>query len=141
MSQWVKGRHQSGSRIGQYQHDHLPNTFTAVDVDNVVYKRSTNILRVFEEKLSHESMKPAQLELLQKVARMVKHEVLVRHLAVGSGVWLLQWEDDDTNAPAGHESRLSVFAVPSEGKPVLIYENERLVDLVWFIAGEVAEYS
>lgn len=86
---WSKGANESASRVGQFCHDCLPRTFDCVDVDCVIFKRSTRMTRIMEEKLPGERLSTAQINILPLLAGLVELAVKGKKLPEGSGVFIL----------------------------------------------------
>lgn len=86
---WSKGQDESASRTGQFCHDHLPRTFDVVDVDCVIYKRATSMMRIVEEKLPGETISVAQSHVLTKLASLIELQVRGKLLPDGSGVFVV----------------------------------------------------
>jgi hypothetical protein len=86
---WSKGQDESASRVGQFCHDLLPRTFDCVDIDCVIYKRSTGMTRMLEEKLPGEEVSKAQMHVLPRLAQLIELAVKGKIIPEGSGVFLL----------------------------------------------------
>jgi hypothetical protein len=86
---WSKGQDESASRVGQFCHDFLPRTFDCVDIDCVIFKRATGMIRILEEKLPGEEVSKAQIHVLPKLAGLIELAVRGKKLPEGSGVFLL----------------------------------------------------
>jgi hypothetical protein len=86
---WTKSADESASRTGQFCHDVLPRTFDCVDIDCVIYKRSSGLMRVIEEKLPGEQLSPAQVNILPKLATLVRLGIVNKTLHEDSGVFVV----------------------------------------------------
>lgn len=60
------------SDLNEYIGKNLPRTFTLIDVDGLQYKRSKNIIRLYEYKHMNERIGQQQLILLKKLAEIFR---------------------------------------------------------------------
>jgi len=89
MDDFVRDPNRSSSEFGQWIHEKLPRVMFAIDLDMVIYKKSTRILRIIEEKRPHQCLKDSQqciLPLLAKAVDSLKREGMVHRQ---SGVFVV----------------------------------------------------
>ncbi len=79
----------SHSEFGQWIHDYFPNTFYCMDIDAIVYRRKTKVLRILEWKKSWQKLKASQRCILSLLARAVKHLIALNLVSCQSGVFLV----------------------------------------------------
>lgn len=84
-----RGMHESSSGYGQYLHDKHGNVFWLMDIDLIIYKRATKILRIGEQKPLRGSPRPSQRFLLPLLAVGLKTLVMVGVLHRQSGVFVI----------------------------------------------------
>lgn len=88
----------SHSAFGQWVHDNFPNNFFWSDVDGIVFKRATRILRVMEEKRPGQTLKDSQRTILPLLARGVSRLVDLGIIHPQSGVFIIYTEPPYTTA-------------------------------------------
>jgi hypothetical protein len=128
--------HESSSRFGQWIHDEFGRTFYAADIDLVVFKKQTRILRVLEHKPTGGSLSEGQKRILSLAAIAVKVLALTRMIDSESGVfvvWADMWSDAsmeswpkfiDVKEHDGH------FSARLEGEEMAKFlSGEHLIDL------------
>lgn len=84
-----RGRHESSSAYGQHIHDVYPVEFDAIDLDIVIRKSSTRIVRAIEHKPQPRPLSPAQQRVLPLIATGFDHAIVEGRLAPESGVFLV----------------------------------------------------
>lgn len=67
-----RGPHESSSAFGQYVHDRLGNEMYWLDVDGVIYKKKTQILRIIEHKPHLGRPSDSQKYVLPLIAKAVQ---------------------------------------------------------------------
>ena len=81
---------ESSSVFGQFIHDQFPNEFYWLDIDGVIYKRTTKILRVVEHKpASGRGLSSSQRTVLPILASMLGVSRSCRLLHPESGVFVV----------------------------------------------------
>lgn len=65
--------YESSSYFGQIVHNLCPKSFTAIDIDLAIYRRSIRLLRFIEHKSPGQHRKDAQRELLELLADVIDH--------------------------------------------------------------------
>jgi hypothetical protein len=86
---FVRDKNMSNSEFGQWIHDSFPNTFFGIDVYQVIYKQRTRILRILEQKLTHQQLKPSQECILLLLATAVDHLLKTGLVDEQSGVFVV----------------------------------------------------
>lgn len=89
MQRFIRDPDVSHSEFGQWIHDNLPITFYSIDIDQIVYKKQTRILRVIEEKLPGQRLKSSQNCIFPLFAKGIAHLVKTGTISEGSGVFIL----------------------------------------------------
>jgi len=130
---WIKGQHESASRIGQYMHDHMPRKFDVFDGDHfsmngehahmkaATFKKARNCMRIIEEKLSHEQISTGQNRWMNRIASMMIDSMHGETgLAFDSAMLVLQWLDDSPESPATPNTPVSLFQVDRDGSLKLL---------------------
>jgi hypothetical protein len=87
--QSMRNKNISKSELGQWIHDKMPNDFYWLDIDGIVYKKATKILRIIEEKKPGQELKPSQLLVLKNLAIAIDYLVEQNIVSIGSGVFVL----------------------------------------------------
>lgn len=87
-----RGSHESSSALGDFVHNNLQLTMYVLDVDMVVYKVGTKILRVVEHKFEGQGLKPSQLSVLRLLAQAVESLIADGAVDAQSGVFAV-WAD------------------------------------------------
>lgn len=82
----------SNSELGQHVHDHLPHEMYFIDIDGVVYKNATHILRVVEQKQPGQQLKPSQKVILPLLAKAIEYLVSIKVVHPESGVFVAETE-------------------------------------------------
>ena len=84
--QVARGADESSSAYGQHIHDAYPKTFHWADIDGVIYKLSTGIMRVIEHKPVGGTLRPSQRAILPLIAGcidiLIDQEVVHRESGV-----------------------------------------------------------
>lgn len=89
MADWIRDPSRSSSELGQMVKETLPRTMFFMDVDGVVYKKATRILRVIEQKQPGQQLKPSQETIFPMFARMIAREIEDGLLDSQSGVFVM----------------------------------------------------
>ena len=84
---------ESSSAYGQHIFDDYTHSFFFCDVDGVVYKRDTRILRVIEHKLPSKKLKPSQTTILSLFADAVASMIRDGNVDAQSGVFVINITD------------------------------------------------
>lgn len=79
----------SHSEFGQWIHDWMPRDFYSLDIDQLTYKRKTNILRILEEKCPGQNLKKSQKAVFPFLQKAIEILVACKLLAKGSGVFIV----------------------------------------------------
>lgn len=93
-----RGAHESSSPLGQYVHDKLPNQFYWMDADGVIYKKATRIMRIIEHKFTGQSVSASQLEILPKLATMIRSAAAFERVNEHSGCYIVWTNYEFTEA-------------------------------------------
>jgi hypothetical protein len=88
---------QSASKIGQWIHDNEPLTHDGIDIDHVVWKSERKCLRIIEEKLAGESLRPSQQRMLPLLASIIHVARIAGLVSSDSGVFVLWWWQKDSD--------------------------------------------
>lgn len=88
---YKKTKDQSASKIGQWVHDNEPMEHDGIDIDHVVWKSARRCLRIIEEKLPGEDVRPSQQRMLPLLARLIELGKQDGILSADSGVHVLHW--------------------------------------------------
>lgn len=67
-----RGRTESSSALGQYVNGKFAKDFWWLDIDGVIYRKETRILRIIEHKYSGQSLTRGQREVLPLLAKSVQ---------------------------------------------------------------------
>lgn len=126
---------ESSSGYGQYVQDRYPRNFNFMDVDGIVHKRATGILRLIEHKQLGRPLKRSQREVLPLLARMVDDYVTRGVLPTQSGVFLVR----ELEEGYGGKCEITRFGEAGEkGKRLFSFEErmpfetgERIKDEWW----------
>lgn len=113
----------SNSDLGQWIHDNLPVTMFFIDLDGVVYKKKTGILRIIEQKQPGQALKPSQRVILSFFATAV--DLLIAQNIIGkrSGVWVLWGEPPYAS--------VTIQKIPSSEQHTLTHQQ-----FIQFVSGE-----
>lgn len=119
-----RGPNESSSAFGQFIHDAFPNSFWWIDVDGMIYKKATRILRVIEHKPVGGQLRPSQQFLLPMIATCIRILIALRLVHEQSGVFLVR---SDPPFRSGHVQQID--------GPL----NAHLDDELWhiFLTGEL----
>lgn len=79
----------SHSELGQWIHDNFPNTFYWMDLDGVIYKRATKILRIVEWKHRGQRLKSSQNTVLPLLAKGIDFLKTCNLISSESGVFVV----------------------------------------------------
>ena len=132
---YEKTNDESASKIGQWVHDHEPATHDGIDIDHLVWKSQRSCLRIIEEKLAGEDLRPSQrriLPLLSKLIAIGKNQGI---LSDDSGVVVLYWwqardariDNDEGNLCAKFKVRVVQSDCIGEAMPI---DAESVLDIV-----------
>ncbi len=72
-----RGAKESSSSYGQHIYDSYPKDFYFCDIDGVIFKRATSIMRILEVKKPGQGLKPSQSTILGILGLCL--EMLIRH--------------------------------------------------------------
>lgn len=103
---YKKNKDQSASKIGQFVHDHQPMQHDGIDIDYVAWKSARNCLRIIEEKLPGEDVRPSQKRMLPLLAKLIELGKEAGLLADDSGVFVLHWWQHPDAPVVDDEGRL-----------------------------------
>ena len=78
-----------GSDFCKWVYEHCASDFYFGNIDGIAFKKSTNILRVFEWKHTNEILTPGQRAILPILDRMIQRAIDSGALAIGSGVYVI----------------------------------------------------
>lgn len=87
--QHQRGRHESSSAYGQHIHDDYPVEFDAIDLDLVIRKSTTKIVRLIEHKPDNRALSAAQERVLPLLAKGVDHLIVSGLVDRESGVFVV----------------------------------------------------
>lgn len=87
-----KSAEQSSSAFGQYMSEKHPKTFFWCDIDGVIMKNMTGMLRVIEHKYVGQPVKPSQRAVLPLLAMGINCMKMVGRVHAESGVFVV-WAD------------------------------------------------
>lgn len=87
--QFGRRAHESSSAYGQHIHDDYEQDFYWADVDGVIYKVDTGILRIIEHKPAGVGLRPSQRAILPMLAAAVEILVADQGLHPDSGVFVV----------------------------------------------------
>lgn len=90
--------HESTTEYGQHIHDDLPNHFFWSDLDMVVYRKSSRVLRVIEHKLPGGRLSPSQEAILPLLQLGVESLIERDLVATGSGAYIIESDPPFTSA-------------------------------------------
>uniref|UniRef100_A0A6M3L5R3 Uncharacterized protein n=1 Tax=viral metagenome TaxID=1070528 RepID=A0A6M3L5R3_9ZZZZ len=76
--------------MGQYIHDTFPHTFWFMDIDAIIYKKATKIMRIVERKKAEGELRFSQKFLLPILAVCISFLICFRYLNKQSGVFLVK---------------------------------------------------
>lgn len=79
---------ESSSALGQHIHDEFPKVFDWMDIDGVIYKRSTGLLRVIEHKDPGRRLSSSQSRVLPILALGIQSQIDSGLLHERSGVYV-----------------------------------------------------
>jgi len=78
-------------------HDEAPHIMYLTDVDAVLFRKRSRILRILECKYRNEPVRNSQKTVLPLLAKLVRLGVEMGILSVGSGVFVTRFDDGDTS--------------------------------------------
>lgn len=89
---WINNPNRENSKLGQWITDNLPVTFFWCDIDGVVYKKSTRVLRIVEWKYPGQRLSKGQSTILPLLSKGINVLITMRILHPQSGVYGLWGE-------------------------------------------------
>jgi len=89
MVKFPSGPDISHSKFGQWIHDSFPKKFYFIDVDGIIYKRKTKILRILEWKKPFQKLKPSQKYILPLLAQGIEYLIRMKFISEQSGVFII----------------------------------------------------
>ena len=85
-----RGMNESSSAFGQHIHDNYETTFWWIDIDGIIYKKTTHIFRVIENKSRDGNLRPSQKYILPLLATIIMMLIYLNILHKESGVFLVK---------------------------------------------------
>jgi hypothetical protein len=85
-----RGPHESSSAFGQYVHDHIDKGVYWADVDGVIYKVGTRVLRVIEHKTRSGNLSKGQEAILPLLGMGIRSLAANELVHPQSGVYVVQ---------------------------------------------------
>jgi len=118
---------ESSSAYGQHIKDDLPNSFYFADVDGVVFRLSTKILRVLEHKFPGRPMKESEYKILSIIANALDGIVPARTIHPDSGVFVVHAEPPWKTAMIREVRSMESFVL--SGPELASFESGSVVNL------------
>jgi hypothetical protein len=117
-----RGPHESSNGLGQHIHDQIGRSMDVVDIDLVVFKRATRLLRIIEAKPPGGELGTAQCFVMPILALAIRILAGIGELHPNSGVYMLE-----TVAPfaTGVVSRIgwTTLGTAAIGRPVQLADS------------------
>ncbi|HEX6970237.1 MAG TPA: hypothetical protein VF174_15690 [Micromonosporaceae bacterium] len=113
-----RGNGESSSAYGQHIHDTYPQDFFWADVDGVIYKLATGIMRIVEHKPVGGSLRKSQTNILPMLAAALDVLVVEEVLNQDSGVFLVESD------PPFDSARVRRYRREEDGKWVPGYARD-----------------
>ncbi len=86
-----RGSTESSSEYGQHIFDSYQKNFFWMDVDGIIYKRNTGIMRIIEHKTDlGATLRPSQKTVLPMLAKAIDFLIVNNIISAGSGVFFVR---------------------------------------------------
>lgn len=85
-----RGPHESSSAFGQYVHDHVDKGVYWADIDGVIYKVDTRVLRIIEHKTRDGSLSKGQESILPLLGMGIRSLAANELVHPQSGIYVVQ---------------------------------------------------
>jgi hypothetical protein len=127
-----RGPDESSSSFGQFVHEKVGRVMYWSDIDGVIYKKKTKVLRIMEHKRRSESLSDGQKEILPLLAKSIQLLAATRLIHEQSGVFVVH---------SDHPHKTGLIK-QIRGWPLRAVWLDREMsgqDLLGFIQGEVVD--
>ncbi len=95
MTTQVKKREYLRNPLKREIHDNAPHVMHLTDIDAVLYRKRSRIMRIVECKYRNEPLRKSQQDILPVLADCIKLAINTGIIAQGSGVYLARYDEGD----------------------------------------------